>query len=137
MTWIAIPPGSVFFAVFGRESARRALRCDVVAEHGGFHFELTESEFHHVADGHHAEDASILPDDEVPHSLARHSTHDLFDGIVRIAKGGGSHDLLHQHVAHWPEVTIHRSYDVSLADESDHGAVGPHDGHSTDVMNEE
>jgi hypothetical protein len=124
------------FAAFGCESARRALRGDVVAEHSGFHFELTETEFHHVADGHHAEELPIVPDDEVPNSLARYSTHDGFDGIIGIAKGSGSHDVLHQHVAHRTEA-IHRFYDVSFANEPDDGAVSPHHGHSADVVNEE
>jgi hypothetical protein len=118
-------------------SERCAMRRDVVAEHGGFHLELSETEFHHVADRHDAANLSIVPDDEVSDSLVRHSPHDGFDTVVYIAEDGGSHDLLDEHAADRTKVTVHRLHDVSLADESDDAAVGRHDGHAADVVDEE
>jgi hypothetical protein len=114
------------------------MRREVIAEHGRFHFKLTETQLHHIADGHDAENLSVVvPSDEVPDSLVRHSPHDGFDTVVRVAKGGRSHDLVNQHAAHRTEVTVHRFYDVSFANEPDDAAVGRHDGHSADVVDEQ
>jgi hypothetical protein len=43
---------------------------------------------------------SIFLNDEVPDVFARHSVHDRFDIVVRIAKDRRSHDISNKHVAH-------------------------------------
>jgi hypothetical protein len=120
-----------------RDSARPALRREIVAKHRRFQLELTETVLHHVSDGDDAEEMSVLANDEVPKALAGHPLHDGFDAVVRIAKRGGSHDILDEHVADRPEVAIHRFHDVSFADESDDGTISRDDRHAADVVNEE
>jgi len=129
--------GRIAAAASRCQSTRNSLPCEIVAEHGGFHFELAESVFHHVANGHDAKNAAIVADDEMPNSVARHSPHDRFDGIVRIAKVCGSHRVLNEHVPDGAQVAIDRFHDVALADESDDRPIRSNNGQPANVVAEE
>jgi hypothetical protein len=99
---------------------------------------LAETVLHHIADGHYAEEAAVLPNDEVPNPIARHPPHDHFDGIVLIAKVGGAHDILHLHVPHESQwLAVQRFHNVSLANEADDCPIRTNHGHAANVMAEE
>jgi hypothetical protein len=116
---------------------RDAVPGEIVAEHSRFNFQLAESVFHHVADGHNAKDVPVIANNKMSNAVARHSTHDGFDRVIRIAEVGSAHGVLDKQVPHRTQVTVDGSHDISLANEADDCTVACNNRHSADVMTEE